>query len=431
MAFHFLCVARSAGGACRLWANVGLLAVICVAGAENGRAEGSMTAPLSMHDAIAAAWKNDPVRIELETNQESADARAKAAQSWFAGGPTLSGEYYDDRISGDNHGYITWQGGVSVPLWLPGQGTATENVAKAEAKTATVRLDVERMSVAVRVVDATGAAIMAMRRQTAALATVSALRRIEADVQRAGHAGETAMSDQQAVEAQLAQARTEADMAAEEIETTASQLRTLTGLPGVPDITQADDHWLELTRANDGRWVEDIDPRVRATHQAVIAAQNQMKLVRRSFMPNPEVGVDAIDQGQYGSPWDTQVGVNLRVPLPSAVTNTPQESAARDRMAAATRQEVEARRAVRNEMAQVRARLVAATGARSNARVEASSMLYRADGMERSWRVGETPLIEALRARTDAYRALLDLNRAEIAWHAAVIRMGIATGTIP
>lgn len=79
-------------------------------------------APLSVHDAIAAAWKIDPVRAELETNQDSADVRAKAAQSWFAGGPTLTGDYYDDRISGSNHGYITWQGGVSVPLWLPGQG---------------------------------------------------------------------------------------------------------------------------------------------------------------------------------------------------------------------------------------------------------------------------------------------------------------------
>lgn len=430
MAFHSLFVTRRTGVS-RGWLTGVALMAACIVGAGQGRAQGGLVAPLSIHDAIAAAWKADPVRAELEVNQDSADARAKAAQSWFAGGPTLTGDYYDDRISGSNHGYITWQGGVSVPLWLPGQGTATENVAKAEAKTATVRLDVERMSIAVRVVDATGAAIMAMRRQTAALATVAALRRIEADVQRAGHVGEIAVSDQQAVEAQLAQARSEADMAAEEIETTASQLRTLTGLPGVPDITQADEHWLALTRANDARWVEDVDPRVRATHQAVIAAQNQMKLARKSFMPNPEIGVDAIDQGQYDSPWDTQVGVNLRVPLPSAVTNTPQESAARDRMAAATRQEVEARRAVRNEMAQVRAHLVAATGSLSNSRVEASSMLRRADGMERSWRVGETPLIEALRARMDAYRALLDLNRAEIAWHAAIIRMGIATGTIP
>ncbi|GBR67061.1 TolC family protein [Gluconobacter kanchanaburiensis] len=406
-----------------------LLTLVC--GVLPACASEGLGAPLSIHDAIAAAWKADPVRAELEINQDSADARAKAAQSWFAGGPTLTGDYYDDRISGSNHGYITWQGGVSVPLWLPGQGTATENVAKSQAKTALVRLDVERMSIAVRVVDATGAVIMAMRRRTAALATVAALRRIESDVQRAEHAGEIAVSDRQAVEAQLAQARSEADMALEETETTSSQLRTLTGLPGVPDITQADEQWLSRTRAGDSRWVEDIDPRVRAAHQAVIAAQDQMKLVRRSFMPNPEIGVAAIDQGQYQSPWDTQVGVNLRVPLPSAVTNTPRETAARDAMAAATRQEVEARRAVRNEMAQVRAHLVAATATLSNSRVEASSMLRRADGMERSWRVGETPLIEALRARVDAYRALLDLNRSEIAWHAAVIRMGIATGTIP
>lgn len=41
---------------------------------------------------------------------------------------------------------------------------------------------------------------------------------------------------------------------------------------------------------------------MRATHQAVIAAQNQMKLVRKSFMPNPEIGVDAIDQGSIRAP---------------------------------------------------------------------------------------------------------------------------------
>ncbi|EHH68882.1 TolC family protein [Gluconobacter morbifer] len=407
------------------------LAMFCQAVDAHAAAGGELTAPLTVHDAIAAAWENDPVRTELKTNRDSAEARSKAAQSWFAGGPTLEAQYYDDRISGEPHGYVTWQGGVSVPLWLPGQGTATENVARAEAQTAVMKLDVERMAVAVRVVDASGAAIMALRRETAAAATVAALTRIRSDVGRAERAGEVAAADRQAVEAQLAQAQTERDMAREEIETTKSALRILTGLPGIPDITQADNRWLIRTRASDARWVEDIDPRVRATHQASLAAQDQMKLARKSYMPNPEVGIEAIDQGQYQSPWDTQVGVNVRIPLPSEVTNTPIVSAAKDRMAAATRQEIEARRAVRNEMAQVRARLVAATGALTNSRIEASSMLRRADEMERSWHVGETPLIEALRARMDAYRALLDLNRAEIAWHGAIIRMGIATGTIP
>ncbi|GBR58620.1 cobalt/zinc/cadmium resistance heavy metal efflux pump protein [Gluconobacter thailandicus F149-1 = NBRC 100600] len=231
--------------------------------------------------------------------------------------------------------------------------------------------------------------------------------------------------------AQLADARSELESAREEISTSRTALQTLLGIDGIPDITQADRRWLVLTRANNLRWVEDDDPRVRAAHQEVIAAQAQVHLARASFMPNPEVGVEALDQAQYGSPWDTQVGFNVRVPLPNAVTTTPLTSAARDRLAAASRQEIQARRAVQNEMAQVRARLEAATITLDDARVSASAMLRRADAMEHSWRLGESPLIEALRARTDAYRSILALNRAEIAWHGAIIRIGIATGTMP
>jgi len=406
------------------------LAALLICAPAHGQTS-SRDISISVHEAITDAWNNDPVRTELQTNQQSADARAKAAQSWFAGGPTLSADYYDDRIGGSHLGYITWQGGVSVPLWLPGQGTATENVAHADARTALIRLDVERMAVAVRVVDAAGAAILARKRETAALATLSALERISSAVSRAVRVGESGSVDSQAVTAQLADARSELEGAREEIFTSRAALQTLLGVDGIPDITQADRRWLVLTRANNLRWVEDDDPRVRAAHEEVIAAQAQVRLARASFMPNPEVGVDAIDQAQYGSPWDTQVGFNVRVPLPNAVTTTPVTSAARDRLAAASRQEIQARRAVQNEMAQVRARVEAATTTLDDARVSASAMLRRADAMEHSWRLGESPLIEALRARTDAYRSLLALNRAEIGWHGAIIRIGIATGTMP
>jgi len=406
------------------------LAALLICAPAHGQTS-SRDISISVHEAITDAWNNDPVRTELQTNQQSADARAKAAQSWFAGGPTLSADYYDDRIGGSHLGYITWQGGVSVPLWLPGQGTATENVAHADARTALIRLDVERMAVAVRVVDAAGAAILARKRETAALATLSALERISSAVSRAVRVGESGSVDSQAVTAQLADARSELEGAREEIFTSRAALQTLLGVDGIPDITQADRRWLVLTRANNLRWVEDDDPRVRAAHEEDIAAQAQVRLARASFMPNPEVGVDAIDQAQYGSPWDTQVGFNVRVPLPNAVTTTPVTSAARDRLAAASRQEIQARRAVQNEMAQVRARVEAATTTLDDARVSASAMLRRADAMEHSWRLGESPLIEALRARTDAYRSLLALNRAEIGWHGAIIRIGIATGTMP
>jgi outer membrane protein TolC len=53
-------------------------------------------------------------------------------------------------------------------------------------------------------------------------------------------------------------------------------------------------------------------------------------------------------------------------------------------------------------------------------------MLVRADAMERSWRSGETSLIEALRARMDAYNALLTFSQAEIDHRIAIVRTVIA-----
>ncbi|WP_084593538.1 TolC family protein [Acetobacter indonesiensis] len=386
---------------------------------------------ISFRDALTAAWANDPVRRELATNSQSADARAEAAKSWFAGGPILTGSYYDDRAAGTNLGYITWQGGVSVPLWLPGQGTATERVAEADSRAALSRVDVERMAVAVRVLEQAGTTVLAQRRVVVGRALVKSFEHIVALAARAQARGEISTVELQAVTAQLSDARGEVAMAETARTDAVGRLRTLLGIAGVPDLMAADPRWLNRIPMGDTRQIEERDPRVQAAHRTVMAAQEQMRLARASYMPNPEVGVGAIDQGQYGSPWATQVGVNIRVALPSDVTNTPQISAARDRVAASDRAEIEARRAVHDELGQVMARLTGTREALLQSRTSASQTMQRADAMEHSWMRGETPLIEALRARTDAWRSLLALNQAEVAWSSAIVRIGISTGTLP
>ncbi|CAI9121271.1 hypothetical protein [Brytella acorum] len=75
---------------------------------------------ITFAQAAEAAWSLDPGRTELNTNYHSASVRVEAARSWFAGAPTVVGQYFDDHAIGTNEGYTTYQGGVSVPLWLPG-----------------------------------------------------------------------------------------------------------------------------------------------------------------------------------------------------------------------------------------------------------------------------------------------------------------------
>nr|WP_254511832.1 TolC family protein [Komagataeibacter oboediens] len=385
----------------------------------------------SFHDAVGMAWAIDPVRTELQVGHHSATARASAAGSWFAGGPTLSGEYMDDHMLGSNEGYTTYQGGVSVPLWLPGQGSATRQVASAEAASITEQLNVEHMALSIRVLDASAAALIARTRMDTARTLYDATARMAASATHALRGGELAPADTQMAQAAMENARNELALAREEAENATSTLEALLGRPVVPDLARYGDGDVTHARFVAPRDMEDNDPRIKVAHRNVEAAEANMKLARRSFMPNPEIGVDAIHEKQYGSPWDDRVGLNFSIPLPSEVRNTPIMSEARNRLATATSQETQARRMVHLELMRVRERLIAATTARQATRTAAESMERRAAAQEHAWRVGEASLDTALAARQAAASTRLASTRAEVEWHIASIRMLIATGIVP
>ncbi|WP_082779998.1 TolC family protein [Gluconobacter albidus] len=383
---------------------------------------------ITFAQAVEAAWSTDPGRAELNTNYRSTSARARAAGSWFAGGPTVSAQYFDDHAVGSNEGYTTYQGGVSVPLWLPGQGSATVEVARAEALTIQERQHVARMAVAMRVLNTSASVIIAERRLAIARIQKETLEKIQTSVTRGMHTGEMTLADQQVVASEIANAASEYSLAEEQVETATSALRILLGRPAVPDILSFDNVALARDGHTPTQALEDNDPRVRSARQAVHTAEAGLHLAKTSFMPNPEIGVAAIHEKQYGSPWDDRVGVTVSIPLPSDVRDVPMKADARNKLAAAVSQEQQARRNVRQELAQVFSHLTATKDIFRNSVLSADSMNSRANEMSRSWRAGETSLLELLRARSAAYNALQLRNQAEVAWHAAIIRTLIAAG---
>ncbi|PAK76774.1 TolC family protein [Acetobacter fabarum] len=384
---------------------------------------------LSFHDAVSMAWSIDPVRKALQVGHHSAKARASAAGSWFAGGPTLSGEYMDDHAIGSNEGYTTYQGGLSVPLWLPGQGSATREVAGAESESINEQLNVEHMVLSIKVLEAAAALQIAQARLNVANALYSATSRINQNVTHAVHAGELALSDSQMAQAGLENARNEQTLAQEAMNNALAEQEVLLGRASEVDFNSGDG--LAHARFVDPHDMEENDPRIKVVRHNVEAAEANMKLARRSFMPNPEIGIDAIHEKQYGSPWDDRVGINFSVPLPSEVRNTPMMSEASNRLATANSEEMQARRMVHLEITRVRERLMAATTARQTMRTAADSLEKRAVAQERAWRVGEVALNTALQARQEACNAQMASARADIEWRVATIRMLLAMGVVP
>ncbi|WP_368041047.1 TolC family protein [Acetobacter estunensis] len=377
--------------------------------------------------ALDHAWARDPYREELRTHQNSALKKADAAHSWFAGGPTVNGSYMDDHFIGSNEGYTTYEGSVSVPLWLPGQEDATHDVAMSDANMASQKLAMSRLTLAIRLLDATTTLMLAHVRLTAMTNLRNATRHLSDLAIQSARAGETPNVDAALARAASRTAEDEWTQAKEAQNNAQNTLEILTGQPFLPDISVYLPSRLQyLSSARLERIIEE-EPRVRAAHAALETARAALKLARRSYMPNPEVGIGAIHEKQYGSPWDTRVGVNITLTLPSEVRNTPIMMEATDRLATATSQEELARRMVKQELAQVRERMATASVERNILSDSANDLEHRAVAEERAWREGEHGFDVTLRARQDAVRAELARDQAEIAWHAAALRFLIAT----
>ncbi|MBB2201563.1 TolC family protein [Gluconacetobacter tumulisoli] len=385
----------------------------------------------SLHEAIRQAWAQDPLRHSLTIDGHAAGRNAEAARSWFPGGPTVSGQYYDDHFIGSNQGYTTYQTGVSVPLWLPGQGTATVRSALADQDVARARLEVERMAIAVRVLDlATTAALCAA--QVQALADERrALDTVEGTMQRLLGAGEVSAADSHAVSGEREDVENRLANAQEQLADARAGLEELTGRDDVPDLSDITGQTLVAAHPGNLDLAIGRDPRLRLAQAQLAAARAEDNLVQASFMPNPELGVDAIHEKQYGSPWNTRVGVQVSVPLPSAARNVPMRMKAVREIAAADRDVQTAQRMIRAEYTRTRVRLASAVTILSHATSKRKALASRVDDLQKAWEVGEVSVIEYLRARRDALAAQEQERTASVAWHSAIARIMISAGSTP
>ncbi|GBQ70782.1 cobalt/zinc/cadmium resistance heavy metal efflux p ump protein CzcC [Ameyamaea chiangmaiensis NBRC 103196] len=382
----------------------------------------------SLHDAIVQAWAIDPSARSAAVDAQAAHRTASALESWFPGGPVLSGDYLDDHFIGSKLGYTTYQGAISVPLWLPGQGTANVRNALADEAVARAHIKVERLLTAVRVLDLASTATLLDRE----IDNLRTTRDLLDSLARSSHAalasGEIATTDHEAVIGEREDIEGQIAERSQRLETTRAEIETLTGQDSVPDLMAIDSRLLATSGA---RLNPDHDPRLEMARATARQAQASFNVARRSYMPNPQVGVEVLRQAQYGSPWDTQVGVQFQVPLPSEARNTPMVMKEVRAMGAADRDAELARRKVTVEYRQTRSQLGTALEILRHARATQTALDDRASHLERAWQVGETPVIEYLRARRAALEARQRATQADVIWHAALVRMVLMAGGTP
>ncbi len=394
----------------------------------------------TLHDAVEAAWLRLPQTRSIEARQAVAAAKNEAGSAFFPNAATATGSFVNDKIVGSNQNYITSQVELSTPVWLPGEGTATQRAADAEGRAAVADGEALHLAVAEKVLQLvvqaegdTNQLAISRRRLTTAQALAKAVHDRFA-------AGESPETDSLAADAEAANAELSLQSAQAQAANARAAYAALTGLPVLPRLDAATAATPCLLAGAPGEsdqpaqpdpaWL-DQHPRMIAARRALEAAEAKARLVRIENRDNPEIGLQGIDEKQPGTRWDTRMAVIIRLPFASAARNAPRRAAAEQAVTEADVQLELTRRELLSLSCQSNVALQAAQRSQAAATRAATAMDLRRAKIERAWRAGEMPLIELIRADAMAYDSDSTREKAALDLAAARTQARLLQGILP
>ena len=107
----------------------------------------------SLREVFDTAWQRQPEARALQARRDAAQAQAKAAGLVSPEAPSLELRQRSDLATGNN-GAREAEVGIAVPVWLPGQRTASADLAQAEISFVERRLLASQLRLAASVRDA-------------------------------------------------------------------------------------------------------------------------------------------------------------------------------------------------------------------------------------------------------------------------------------
>ena len=383
--------------------------------------EVSAQAP-TLHDFVEAAAVRNPDLATLQARRESIEAKRSAAGTLTPGAPTLAGRYSTDHLI-RNRNANEMEIGISTPLWLPGEGTASRRVAEAELARSTVQGIGFKLKVAAQVRETLSEYALAETEVRVAEQRLKDARALEGDVARRVKAREAAETDfllargeRLAAEAELAEKRSTRDQSRIEF-------MSLTGLlPVVAALNEAEPP---------PRPIAD-HPRLEDARAAIEVARANQSLASIQVRDSPEIGLLARRFRDVGGvAYDHAIGVELRIPFATEGRNAPrQAAAAAERIEAAVGFEA-ARRDVDAEQQKARASYGSAVAQRDLNRDRAKTLKQQSSLIGAAYEQGQVSLSDYLRARTLSAEADAANARAEIGIRRARSRLNTAYGIIP
>jgi len=385
-------------------------------------AAGPATGSVTLRAALDAAWQRAVAARESEGQRRRAEADRATAGSFWAAPPSLELSHRNDRLQ-SNAGRRETEIGVAVPLWLPGQRAARAGTADAAAAQALAAEQVARLRLAGELREAAWQIAAAQAELAQADTQAQGLKQLADDVERRVRAGDLARADALAAQAEhLAAAALQSEVR-QRLQAARARWTLLTGLAAAPDLTAANDTTPGAATPQ---------PEVQLAGQSTELARQRVELMRRSRRDAPEltVGVRQDVPGRAEASQGSLV-IGLRLPFGTDDRNRPLVAVALSELDVAQTYEQRLRERVDSDTAAARDAMRSAQAQLDAETARAHLLRERAALIDKSFRAGETPLPDLLRALAAAAQAESAAARQTAALGLARARLQQTLGLLP
>lgn len=383
----------------------------------------STGAKISLAEAVRLAWQRTLASRAASGQRQQAEAEKDAAYVPWADTPSLEFTHWSDRWQTDA-GQQESEVGLVWPLLLPGQGAAR----RADARAGLVQADAaERMAFLQlsREVQESAWTLMAMQTELAQaesnLATLSAL---ADDVERRVRAGDLARADALGARSEALGAGIQHADVRQRLAAARAGWALLTGQEALPDS--------ELAFSGPGT-VTDAElanhPELQLANADRERARTRVAQARHERRSSPELtlGMRRESPGN-AQPDHESLAIGVRVPLAMTARGRPLQIAAQTELELAELGYERLREKLRVDAESARLAVLATTEQFHAAESRAALLRERAQLINQSFRAGESPLPELLRALAAATDAESSLVRQQAALGLARARFHHALG---
>lgn len=389
-----------------------ILSVLLAAAAASADAD-------TLRQVFEKAWANSPERRTLEAKREEAAASRTVGEALFPGAPTVGAFQRTDRWN-DNLGTRESEINVSLPLWLPGQKAARQALAEADSEENQRAIAATRLAVSGELRQALWTLSLSSSEAKLAVERLATAMQLEADVGRRLKVGEIARTDLLLAKQETASARTVLADAESRAVRSQQRYRVLTGSDRLPDDPQE-----PVVPGG----TETVHPRLAAGLTLVERARAGLRLARESRREAPSIGLQyRRDRELSGSTPRDSIGFAITIPLAVEARNAPLIASANTLLTQADAQYQRLLVEIEAEQREAEAQLEAARIGAEQAVEREQAAAERLTLIRRSFELGESALVELLRAQSQANEARIELARSRARQGAAQANLNQARG---